>query len=161
MPTTFRNLPAAALALALLATPALAGSLGASSAAGGSSASMGSSASSDSSEASSNSSSKRTTAAGPYRITEVAALADRPGELRLQLQAIADDAEVPTLALVLPAALVARHGLAVGRVVTAAPQPYGTAFVDGSATTFHLALDEGWQRELDARPLQAAAAARS
>lgn len=153
-----RHSATAALLLTTLAVPTVAGSLGASSAAGGSSASMGSSASSDSSEASSNSSSRRTTAAGPYRITEVAALADRPGELRLQLQAVADDAEVPALALVLPAALVARHGLAVGGVVTAMPQPYGTAFADGRAT-FHLVLDAGWQRELDARPVQAAAAA--
>lgn len=149
---------AATLMLAALAMPALAGSLGASSAAGGSSASMGSSASSDSSEASSNSSSRRTTAAGPYRITEVAALADRPGEVRLQLQAVADGADVPVLALVLPAALVARHRLAVGGLVTATPQPYGTAFADGGAT-FHLLVDAGWQRELDARPVQAAAAA--
>lgn len=153
---------AATLLLTALAGPAGAGSLGASSAAGGSSASVGSSASSDSSATSSNSSSKRTTAAGPYRITAVAALADRPGELRLQLQAVADDAEVPTLALVLPAALVARHGLAAGQVVTARPQPYGTAFAHASATeAFHLLLDDGWQRELDARPVQAAAAARS
>jgi hypothetical protein len=153
---------AAAWLLAALATPAMAGSLGASSAAGGSSASAGSSASSDSSAASSNSSSKRNTAAGPYRITDVAALADRPGELRLQLQAVADDAEVPVLALVLPAALVARHGLAVGRVVTATPQPYGTAFAQGAAgAAFHLLLDDAWQRELDARPVPAAAAERS
>lgn len=153
---------AATVLLACLAGPAGAGSLAASSAAGGSSASMGSSASSDSSEASSNSSSKRNTAAGPYRITEVLALADRPGELRLQLQAVAGDADVPALALVLPAAVVARHGLAVGGMVTARPQTYGTAFTPGGTTeAFHLVLNDGWQRELDARPVQAAAAARS
>ncbi|HOB94679.1 MAG TPA: hypothetical protein PKL46_11510 [Aquabacterium sp.] len=152
-----RRHPAAVTALLLTVSAAAvdAGSLAASSAAGGSSASMGSSASSDSSEASSNSSSRRTAAAGPYRITAVAALADRPDELRLQLQAVADDAAVPALALVLPAALVARHGLVVGGVVTATPQPYGTALAHGRAT-FHLLLDDGWQRELDARPVQAA-----
>ena len=151
------HLPAAALTLVVLASPAMAGSMAASSAAGGSSASMGSSAASDSSEASSNSSSRRTTAAGPYRITDVAALADRPGELRLQLQALDAAATVPALALVLPAALVERHGLAAGQVVTARPQAYGTAFAQGDAgEAFHLLLDNGWQRELDARPVQAA-----
>lgn len=157
MPTIHRTLPAVALALAMVTTPALAGSLAASSAAGGSSASMGSSASSDSSEASSNSSSKRTTAAGPYRITAVVALADRPGELRLQLQALDAAADVPMLALVLPVDLVARRGLAAGQVVTARPQAYGTAFTQGAAVeAFHLVLDDSWQRELDARPVQAA-----
>ena len=157
MPTILRTLPAAALALAVVSAPVLAGSLAASSAAGGSSASTGSSASSDSSGASSDSSGKRTAAAGPYRITDVAVLADRPGELRLQLQALDAAADVPALALVLPADLVARRGLAAGQVVTARPQPYGTAFTQGSAAeAFHLVLDDGWQRELDARPLQAA-----
>lgn len=157
MSDNLHKLPAAALVLALLAAPAFAGSVAASSAAGGSSASMGSSAASDSSEASSASSSRRTTAAGPYRITEVAALADRPGELRLQLQALDAAAEVPALALVLPVALVERHGLAAGQVVTARPQAYGTAFAQGDAReAFHLLLDNTWQRELDARPVQAA-----
>ena len=157
MPTSRRSMPAALMLLAIINMPAGAGSLAASSAAGGSSASMGSSASSDSSEASSDSSGKRTAAAGPYRITDVAVLVDRPGELRLQLQALDDSAAVPALALVLPADLVARRGLAAGQVVTATPQPYGTAFTQGAAAeAFHLVLDNSWQRELDARPLQAA-----
>jgi hypothetical protein len=155
-------MPVAALLLTITTMPATAGSLGASSAAGGSSASVGISASSNSSEASSDSASRRTTAAGPYRITEVAALADRPGELRLQLQALDEAAAVPALALVLPADLVARRGLVAGQVVTARPQPYGTAFSQGAvAEAFHLVLDDAWQRELDARPVQAGPAARS
>ena len=51
---------------------------------------------------------------------------------------------------------------AVGGGVTATPQPYGTAFAQGATgEAVHLLLDDGWQRELDARPVQAAAAARS
>jgi hypothetical protein len=77
--------------------------------------------------------------------------------MRLQLQALDAAAEVPALALVLPAALVERHGLAAGQVVTARPQAYGTAFAQGAANeAFHLVLDNGWQRELDARPVSAA-----
>ncbi len=148
-----RMIPATAvLALAALVLPSQAGSLGASSAAGGSSAS---SASSASSETSSDSSSRRQkAAAGPYRITEMAALAERPGQVRLQLQALAADAPEPVHVLVLPEAVVARHGLAAGQTVTARPQAYGTEFVhDASQQAFFLVLADGWQRELGAQPV--------
>jgi hypothetical protein len=143
-----------------MAAPAPAGSLAASSAAGGSSAS---SAGSASSEASSDSSSRRRTAAGTWRITEVAALTDQPGMLRLQLQPVAEDPAaaagsiqaLPGRALVLPAALVAQHRLAVGRWVLTQPQPYGVAYAEADGgPVFFLALDDSWQRELDARPVQ-------
>ena len=140
------------LVLAALAQPAAAGSLGASSAAGGSSASAGSSASS---EASSDSSSRRQTAAvGPYRIIHIAALAERPGQVRLQLQALAADAAEPVHVLVLPQTVVAQHGLAAGQTITARPQAYGTEFVhDSSHQAFYLVLDDAWQRELGALPV--------
>lgn len=153
MHTTLRLIPAvSSLLLAALVLPAAAGSLGASSAAGGSSASAGSSASS---EASSDSSSRRqTAAAGPYRITHMAALAERPGHVRLQLQALAVDAMEPQHVLVLPQAVVAQHGLAAGQTITARPQAYGTAFVhDNSHQAFFLVLDDAWQRELGASPV--------
>ncbi len=153
MHTTHRLIPAVTvMVLATLAVAATAGSLGASSAAGGSSASAGSSASS---EASSDSSSRRqTAAAGPYRITDMVALAERPGQVRLQLQALAADAREPLHVLVLPQAIVAQHGLAAGQTVTARPQAYGTEFVhDGSQQAFFLVLDDAWQRELGALPV--------
>ncbi len=153
MPSIFRLIPAsAALALAVLGPPTWAGSLGTSSAAGGSSAS---SASSASSEASSDSSSRgQRAAAGPYRITEVAALADRPGQVRLQLQALAADAAEPVHVLVLPRALAQQHGLAAGQTITARPQAYGTEFVHGaSQQAFYLVLHDSWQRELGAQPV--------
>lgn len=142
----------AVLALAALVLPTQAGSLVTSSAAGGSSAS---SASSASSETSSDSSSRRQkAAAGPYRITEMAALAERPGQVRLQLQALAADAPEPVHVLVLPEAVAARHGLATGQTVTARPQAYGTEFVhDTSQQAFFLVLADGWQRELGAQPV--------
>lgn len=130
-----------------------AGGLSASSAAGGSSASVGSSASS---EASSDSSSGRQkTAMGPYRITDVAEVAGQPGQVRLQLQALAPDAAEPVHVLVLPRVLVVQHRLAAGQTITARAQAYGTEFVhDGSRQAFFLQLTDGFQRELDARPVQ-------
>lgn len=140
-----------AIAGLALAASGQAGSLGASSAAGGSSASG----SSASSEASSDSSRRQRAAAGPYRITEVAALTDRPGQVRLQLQALAADAPEPDHVLVLPQAVVVQNGLAAGQVVTARPEAYGTAFALGvAAPAFFLVLDDAWQQELASRPVQ-------
>ena len=146
----------AVLAALLLGTAALAvqaGSLAASSAAGGSSASAGSSASSD---ASSNSSGgKQRAAAGPYRIIDVAEVAGQPGQVRLQLQALAADAPEPAHVLVLPQAIAAQHRLAAGQTVTARLQAYGTEFVhDGSRQAFYLVLTDGFQRELAAQPVR-------
>lgn len=149
---SLQSLAAAALLLGGLASTTQAGGLSASSAAGGSSASVGSSASS---EASSNSSSGRQRAAmGPYRITDVAEVADQPGQVRLQLQALAPDAAEPAHVLVLPKAIAEQYRLAAGQTVTARPQAYGTEFVhDGSHQAFFLVLTDGFQRELDARPV--------
>lgn len=156
MPSPTRHIPAAAaatLALVLAALPVLAGSLAASSAAGGSSAS---SASSASSEASSDSSSRRQkAAAGPYRITTLAALDGQAGLVRLQLQALAADAPEPQHVLVLPQAVVAEHGLLAGQTVHARPQAYGTEFLRAdSQQAFFLVLADGWQRELGANPVR-------
>ena len=130
-----------------------AGSLGASSAAGGSSASVGSSASSEAS--SDSSSSKQRAAAGPYRITDVAEVAGQPGQVRLQLQALAADAPEPAHVLVLPQAIAARYQLAAGQTITARPQAYGTEYVhDGSRQAFFLLLTDGFQRELSAQPVR-------
>ena len=149
------SLQTCAMAALLLAGSSLsvqAGSLGASSAAGGSSASVGSSASSGAS--SDSSSGKQKAATGPYRIIDMAELADRPGHVRLQLQALAADAPEPAHVLVLPQAVVAQHRLAMGQTITARPQAYGTEFVHGdSRQAFFLVLTEGWQRELESHPV--------
>lgn len=153
----FLHQAAAALLLAAAAMSVQAGSLAASSAAGGSSASVGSSASSEASSDASSASSggKQRAAAGPYRITDVAELAGQPGQVRLQLQALAADAPEPAHVLVLPQAIVAQHRLAAGQTITARPQAYGTEFVhDGSRQAFFLVLADGFQRELDPRPVR-------
>ena len=153
----FLHQAVAALLLGAAALTVQAGSLAASSAAGGSSASVGSSASSEtSSDASSGSSGgKQRAAAGPYRITEVAALADQPGQVRLQLQALAADAPEPAHVLVLPQAVAVQHRLAAGQTITARPQAYGTEFVHGdSRQAFFLVLTDGFQRELAPQPVR-------
>ena len=123
---------AAALLLGGSLAAVQAGSLVASSAAGGSSASVGSSA-----------------ALGPYRITDVAAVDGQPGQVRLQLQALAADAPAPTHVLVLPQAIAAQHRLAAGQTITARAQAYGTEFLhDGSRQAFYLVLTDAFQREL-------------
>ena len=149
------SLPAWTLAAWMLGGSVQAGSLAASSAAGGSSASVGSSASSEASSGASSASSRQTTAQGPYRITEVAALADRPGQVQLRLQALAADAPAPEHLLVLPQAIAAQLGLAVGHTVNARPQAYGTEFVHGtSQQAFYLVLTDGFRRELGAQPVR-------
>ncbi len=133
-----------------------AGSIGTSLAVGGSSASVGSSASS---EASSNSSGGgQKTALGPYRIvdvTEVAGQPGQPGQVRLQLQALAADAPEPGHVLLLPQAIAAQYRLAAGQTVTARARAYGTEFVhDASRQAFYLVLTDGFRRELDAQPVR-------
>ncbi|MDH4391908.1 MAG: hypothetical protein QE285_10875 [Aquabacterium sp.] len=147
------SLAAAALLLAATSVSVQAGSLAASSAAGGSSASVGSSASSEASSASS--STRQRAAAGRYRITDVAELADQPGQVRLQLQALAADAPEPGHVLVLPQATAVRYRLAAGQMITARPQAYGTEFVhDSTRQAFFLELTDSFQRELSAQPVQ-------
>lgn len=142
-------------AFALAGAPAAAGSLSASSAAGGSSASSATSASSESLETSSDSSSKATDVAeGPYRIIDVATVPERPGQVRLRLQAARDDEARREIALYVPRSTFERSGLAVGRTVLAQVRPYGLEFAHGdSRTPFFLVLDDGWARELPSRPV--------
>ena len=74
--------------------------------------------------------------------------------MRLQLQALAADAPEPLHVLVLPQAVVARHGLAAGQTITARPQAYGTEFVHGAShQAFFLVLDDAWQRERGVLPV--------
>ncbi len=139
---------ASAFALAA-AAPAAAESLAgssASSASAGSSASIGSV--SDSFQGSSDSSRGGRTAAGDWRVIDVAALAERPGTARLTLQALAEGA-VRTLTLDLPQHAVERGGVGIGQVVVASERPYGLEFARGdNREAFYLVLDDAWHREL-------------
>lgn len=142
-------------AFVVAAASAAAGTLSASSAAGGSSASSATSASSASLETSSDSSSKTTQAAeGPYRIIDVATVPERPGVVRLRLQAARDDGAGHEIALYVPQPTFERSGLAVGRTVLAQVRPYGLEFAHGdSRTPFFLVLHDDWARELPSRPV--------
>ena len=102
---------------------------------------------------SSNSSSKdKDVAAGDYRIVEVAAVAERPGHLRLKLQALADGNS--EFLLLLPQEAFDRGRLTQGDLVTASQRPYGLEFASGEARqAFFLVLRDDWYRELNSKPV--------
>jgi hypothetical protein len=133
------------------AFPAHASSTAASSASEGVSASVGSA--SDSFETSSDGSSKKDkTAAGDYKVVDVAEVAERPGILRMTLQPVtAAPAAAGDQAFVLyvPAKVMAQTPVAAGEVVTAKPRPYGVEFTKAATgRAFYLVLQDDWYREL-------------
>jgi hypothetical protein len=130
------------------AMPAFAASSAASSASESLTTSVGSS--STSIQKSSNSSNKNNdVAAGDYRIVEVATLIERPGVLRMKLQALADPGVDGELFLTLPQVAVEQAGLVAGQTVAAIARTYGTEFAAGSARqAFYLVLSDDWYREL-------------
>lgn len=138
-----------------IALPAGAGSLVTSSAAGGSSASSAASSASESSKDSSTSSSTNNRVAqGPYKIVDIVAVADRPGMLRLRLQAQADAGPAGEWLLDLPAQTADQGRLAAGQTVTARQRPYGTEFAHADTDkAFFLVLNDGWSRELASNPV--------
>lgn len=145
----------AALAAACLvpALPALAASSASSASSEAGSASVGSI--STSIEGSSNSSSgDRKTAAGDYRVTEVAAVEHRPGDLRLTLQAVPGGGGAGEFYLYVPRQTVQAHDLAPGAIVHAADRPYGMQFALGTPQrAFFLAVEDTWLRELRTTPV--------
>ena len=145
------SLAVAGLVLALAWAPAAADSLASSASGAGSSASG---SLSDSLSGSSNSSSNRTTAAGDYRVLEVARLAGQPGMLRLTLQPVAAAAGAGLLWLDLPQHTWQRQGLGAGDLITAAPQPYGLAIQRADTRRpFHVLLADDWLHDLQAHAL--------
>lgn len=139
------------LAGAALTAPlaALASSTAASSASEGVSASVGSA--STSFEKSSDASSKDDkTAAGDYKVTEVAEVAERPGTVRLALQPVAPGAKADDgFYLYVPAQVVARDPVAAGQVITAKPRTYGVEFAHAdTGRAFFLVMHDAWYREL-------------
>jgi hypothetical protein len=89
------------------------------------------------------------TAEGDYRIIEVATLAERPGMLRLRLQALDQAAG---FLLDLPQATFDQQRLAVGDVLGVRHREYGLA-VERAATreAFFLVLADTWMGELESR----------
>ena len=156
--TFFRRISIALFALAL-ATPSLADS-GASSASSAGSASVGSL--SNSLTASSNSSSPADKVAeGDYRVIEVAAVAERPGLLRLRLQATAGPTGAGPIWLTLPEKALAGRALRSGDIVNAKHRPYGIEFAhdvrnlqgEPRRVAFFLVLADDWFGELAPRAL--------
>jgi len=140
---------------ACAAAPALSGSLGASSAAGGSSASSAASSASESLETSSDSA-KRVVATldGRYRLVDLTPAPERPGTVRLTLQALAPKGTDDPVRLYLPREAVERSGLAPGGTVAASRRPYGVELAHADTRrAFFLLLDDDWQRELRSLPV--------
>lgn len=140
-----------AIVLCAAALPAGASSTAASSASEGGSASVGSV--SDSFEKSSDSSSKKEkTAAGDYKVIEVAAMAERPGMLRMKLQLVADSSEDKAFFLYLPAQALAQTPVEAGQVVSARERAYGMEFAKAdTGRAFFLVLHDEWYRELQSK----------
>ncbi|MBC7481891.1 MAG: hypothetical protein H7337_08345 [Rhizobacter sp.] len=147
------SLAAAAFSLCLAALPAWAASSATSSASDSSATSVGSS--SGSVEKSSAGSSKATgVAQGDYKIIEFAAAPQRPGTLRIKLQALADPGVDGEIFLTLPQQAFEQGALALGDTVTARPRPYGTEFASGlTGHAFFLVLTDTWYRELQSNPV--------
>lgn len=154
MTPTHLSLACVALLCGMAGLPAAAASSAASSASDSIATSMGSV--SGSIERSSTSSTTTTAAIeGEYRIVEVATVAERPGTLRLKLQAMAErgsnrDAGAD-LFLYLPQAAADQGRLAANVIVTAHLRPYGTEFTHGQTRqAFFLVLSDDWYQELRA-----------
>lgn len=142
---------ATALLLAFAAAPVWAGSSASSASVDASSTSLG--VASKSFDRSSDSSSRdRKTAQGEYRIVQVAQVDQRPGTLRLQLQALADAGSGGELVLYLPEVTLQQSQLAAGQVVKATPRPYGVEFAKADRP-FFLVLNDDWFQGLQTRPV--------
>ena len=86
---------------------------------------------------------------GDYKIVAVAAAAERPGSIRIRLQAVADNNESSELFLTVPQAAFDNGRLAQGGTVTARKRSYGAEFANAETRqVFFLVLDDDWYREL-------------
>ena len=153
MHPTPNRLACLALLWTTLAPLCLAESLTSSASSAGS-ASLGSV--SDSLTGSSNSSAQnKPVAQGDYRVIDVAAIAERPGMLRLQMQATMQPGADGRLWLTLPRQALAQRPLLAGDLVHARHRPYGVEFARTDAANarvaFFLVLADDWHRELDPR----------
>jgi len=140
--------PVALLLSALVTMPALSASSTASSASD--SASSAASSGSDSLKKSSNSSSNTTTAAaGDYEVMAVTAAAERPGTLRMTLQAVADRSVEGEYFLYVPQQTAVQSRISAGQIVTARPRPYGVEFAQrDTGEAFFLVLNDDWTADL-------------
>ena len=142
------RLAAIALLFGVSALPALAASSAASSASDSVTTSVGS-LSGSVEKSSTSSSGENKVAEGDYRIIDMAAAPDRPGMLRMKLQALADRSAEGEFFLYLPQEAADGSHLAQGGIVTARHKPYGVEFADGrTRQAFFLVLADDWYKEL-------------
>lgn len=157
---TTPRLAAIALLLGASALPAVAASSTSSAASDGVSASVGS-LSGSVEQSSASSAGDKKVADGDYRIIDLAAAADRPGMVRMKLQALATESAEPgarsaegEFFLYLPQTAFDASRLAQGGVVTARSKPYGTEFADAQTRqAFFLVLADHWYKELHTTPV--------
>lgn len=147
-----KSLLFSAALIAAASAPVLAGTLAASSAAGGSSAS---SASLGSVDKSSDSATKAVAEInGPYRIVEVAPMPERPGTVRMKLQAVASTNADDVVQIYVPQKTFERSGLGEGKMLTAHQRPYGVEFARADTNqAFFLLLANDWHKELNSNPV--------
>ncbi len=144
------RLAAIALLLGASALPAVAASSTSSAASDGVSASVGS-LSGSVEQSSASSAGDKKVADGDYRIIDIATAADRPGMVRMKLQALGTEGE---FFLYLPQTAFDGSRLAQGGVVTARSKPYGTEFADAQTRqAFFLVLADHWYKELHTTPV--------
>lgn len=144
--------PLLALTALCPVTAALAESSIASSASNSVSTSVGSASTSIEKSSESSTGGNKRVAVGDYRLIELAELPERPGQLRLRLQALAQGAG--EFYLLLPRQTAEQGALARGQVVTARERPYGIEFARADlGQAFFLVLDDAWHRELQSRPV--------
>jgi hypothetical protein len=92
----------------------------------------------------------RKTAAGDYRMVELAEAPNRPGMARMKLQALAD--RQAEFFLYLPQAAAEHSGLVPGAVVTVKERAYGFEFArQATQEAFFLVLADDWLRELQTK----------
>lgn len=88
-------------------------------------------------------------AEGDYRIVAVVAAAERPGSIRMKLQAVAGKYENSELFLTVPQAAFDNGRLGQGGTVTARKRAYGAEFANAEThQVFFLVLEDDWYREL-------------
>jgi hypothetical protein len=143
----FTQLAATAALAALLGGPAFAASSASSAVSDSLSTSVGTSSDSfsDSSRASSG---PPRVAAGDYKVVEVAAVAERPGRMKLVMQGANGEA----LTLEVPHQTLVNTPVVAGQTLTARERAYGVEFtLAQTKQVFFLVLDDAWHRELETR----------
>ena len=144
-------LASAILLLSAAALPAWAASSAASSASDSVSASS-DSASNSVKKSSNSSSGTKEIANGDYRIPDGAAVAGRPGAVRLTRQALATPGLEGEIQLIVPQQTLADSHLAAGHIVTAQQRAYGVEFAAAAnQQAFFLALSDEWMSDLPSK----------